>query len=101
MDATPNDDLKHRDEEALWASGLESIKRRRAMRLQQAEIVAVLWSRTARDDDARRTLVNDLAASWKIAPDEARDLLRDAERLLREGFRDPAGAPGEQDPGQV
>jgi hypothetical protein len=55
-------------------------------------VVAELWDRSARTPDARKELVANLGAWWKITPKEAADLVRHAELFRRERVREAAVA---------
>ncbi|QUQ66825.1 HNH endonuclease signature motif containing protein [Kutzneria sp. CA-103260] len=79
------------DDGALWSEGERAEVCRRADYVRQVEVVAELWSRTARAKDDQATMVADLVARWGITRAEARDLLRHAELFEREAVREAAG----------
>jgi hypothetical protein len=58
--------------------------------VSQVEVVAELWSRTARSKDDHAAIVADLMAQWKVTRAEAKDLLRHAELFQRKGIREAA-----------
>jgi uncharacterized protein DUF222/HNH endonuclease len=90
MEANPGAEWWRMDEGSLWAAGEESEARRRAEYVDQVEMVAELWSRTARLKDDHTAMVEGLTARWRLTRREARNLLRHAELFQRKAIREAA-----------
>ena len=92
MEANPSAEWWRMDEGTLWATSQQTQQRLRAEYARQVELVGELWNRTAQGKDDQRTLVGNLAARLTITRAEARDLLRHATLLRRDGVREAARA---------
>ena len=92
MEANPSAQWWRMDEGSLWAATQHSQQRLRAEYARQVELVGELWNRTAQGKDDHRTLLTNLAARLTITRAEARELLRHATLLRRDGIREAARA---------
>jgi hypothetical protein len=92
METIPDTPLWTMGEESIWVDGEQSQQRQRVEYVRQVERVAELWGRGGQGKDDQRAMVTTLQVRWKVTPSEARDLLRHALLLQREGIREAARA---------
>jgi hypothetical protein len=92
METIPDTPLWSMGEESIWVDGEQSQQRQRVEYVRQVERVAELWGRSGQGKDEQRAIVTTLQVRWKVTPSEARDLLRHAQLLQREGIREAARA---------
>lgn len=90
MEPPPNVDLRQMSIEELKAFGAQAGRALQAHYVEQVELTAELWRRTARTAADRTAMVTKMTKRWHISREKARALLRCVDLFQHKSIRDAA-----------